>query len=112
MTLRRKLVIGVIATVLSLQFVIPSVQYFSDGANRWGWQMYSRVSLQPEIIAVTADGDRREVDLSRYVFHMRSELRVDAEMLDQLCAMLPDANSFELIHHEDATETEMFQCSG
>jgi hypothetical protein len=109
MTRRKWIALMTILLVLFVQFGIPSMQFFSEGSNRWGWQMYSRQSGKPEITAVMEDGAREAVRLRDHLIVNRSEIRVDEHVVDELCERLPDAQAIELVFESTSTVT-VHQC--
>jgi hypothetical protein len=97
MTRRHRLILMTILAVLTLQFGVPAVQYFSEGANRWGWQMYSREQSLPAVLVVSPEGERTSADLPDHLFLLRSELRIDERAARQLCERYPRAVAIEVV---------------
>lgn len=110
MSRRHHLILLTILGVLLLQFAVPSALLPHSGANRWGWQMYSRQNDRPDIVAILENGDREPVKISDHLARYRSELRLDARALDRLCLRIPDVDSFELTW-ESSGEVAVHQCS-
>ncbi len=100
-----------IAAVLTLQFIVPVIQYPLDGANRWGWQMYSRENPRQDIVALLPDGERVEVEFSDHVFGVRAEMRLTAPVLEQLCDRVIDAESLELYSPSSGELESVFPCN-
>lgn len=111
MTRRHQLILLTILGVLALQFVVPAALLSESGANRWAWQMYSRQTDRPDIVAILEDGDREPVKISDHLAGFRSELRLDARTLDRLCSRIPGVESFELTR-ESSGEEAVHQCNG
>jgi hypothetical protein len=109
MTRQHKLTLGLIAVVLAIQFVVPSIQYFSDGPNRFGWQMYSRENPRPDITAVNVAEERSSVDLNEFVIVLRGELRVTEQVLDELCTLVDGTRYFEL-EYPFSVESRVHEC--
>jgi hypothetical protein len=110
MTNQHRLALTILTIVLVIQFVVPAALLFASGPNRWGWQMYSRESQRPEIVAVFPSGEREQVEFGDHVFHMRAELRVDSGVLRQLCERIPGVEQFELTN-EATNEVAHYRCS-
>lgn len=111
MSYRHIIILITIAFVLTLQFIVPVLQFQLDGANRWGWQMYSRENQRPDIVAVLDSGDRQEIDFREHVHSERSELRLTDSALLQLCERVPDARSFELSSPSTGDLEAEFSCN-
>lgn len=109
MTRRHLIILITVAIVLILQFGVPAIQYFAEGSNRWGWQMYSRENSRPEITAVSTNGNRRAVALSPHLMLSRTELRINDDVLRQLCGRLRETRTLEL-HYENSDEVRVYQC--
>jgi hypothetical protein len=109
MSHRQLLTLLLIAVVVGVQFGIPSIQYFSDGANRWGWQMYSRANPNPMIVAVRADGRHVDVDVREHLSQLRSELRFREREFDLLCQRIPDV-SYLRLHDPRSGEVTVHPC--
>ena len=111
MTRRHILILLTIGIALTLQFLVPILQYPNDGANRWGWQMYSRENPNPDIYAIDNTGQRDEVDLANHLFHRRGEIRIDDHLLVQLCDRIDKVKALELVREAD-DEVVVHQCPG
>jgi hypothetical protein len=110
-TLRHWLAVLTIAIVLTLQIGIPTLQFFEEGVNRWGWQMYSRMPIRPTLTAVHPDGNREPIRLSDHVYYMRSEIRVDNQQaVEQFCERVDGAEAIELFN-EQRDEVTVYPCS-
>jgi hypothetical protein len=110
-TLRHWLAVFTIAIVLTLQICIPTLQFFEEGVNRWGWQMYSRMPIRPTITAIHSDGTREQIRLSDHLYHLRSEIRVDNEqVIEQFCERISDAEAIELVN-EQRDEIAVHRCT-
>jgi hypothetical protein len=110
MSHRHIVIMITIAIVLTLQFIVPVIQYPLDGANRWGWQMYSRENPRPGIVAVLEDGDRQDIRFGDHVYSVRAELRLSEPVLLQLCERVPEAAGFELISRSTGELKAEFPC--
>jgi hypothetical protein len=110
MTRRHVAILMAMALVLSLQFIVPMLQFPSPGANRWGWQMYSRENPRPDIVAHLSDGTTSQIQFSDHVYSVRAEMRLTDPVLRQLCERVPDAISFELLTPSTGELESMFPC--
>jgi hypothetical protein len=110
MMTRQTLSVAVIAIVLTLQFAIPALHLFVDGANRWSWQMYSRAPERPQLTAMFADGTERPLPLNNYVYRFRYELRYDEKFANRLCSEETAAVAIR-IENQLAGEVAQYECS-
>jgi hypothetical protein len=107
---RHRVALLIIGVVLTLQFVVPALFLPASGANRWSWQMYSRNSERPEIVALSVTGEQETITLSDHLYRLRSELRVDSDVLDQLCDRIAGVDHFELTY-ESTDDVVVHPCN-
>jgi hypothetical protein len=110
MKLRHWITLMTILLVLLVQFAIPTMQFFNDGVNRWGWQMYSRQSGRPAMTAILIDGSREKVSLGDHVVVTRSELPLDVNVIEQLCERIDRIEAIELTDKSDG-EVTVYPCN-
>lgn len=75
---------------LLLQIGIPLVKLLGPRPARLGWQMFSSYVVQPEVEVVYRDSTVA-IDQTRYLAHLRSEMRTGDQLPKHLCRVLPRA---------------------
>lgn len=110
MTRRHWITLITILVLLLVQLGIPTMQFFQDGVNRWGWQMYSRQQVRPEMTVVRKDGTRQGTSLSDYLVVFRSEIRITDDVLAQICDRLPDSAETIELRDEETDAVTVYPC--
>lgn len=79
----------IIALFVTIQLAVPIGRLQSDGAQRFGWQMYSAAYHNPTFI-VTSDAGDREIDLDEYVAVGRADVDLVTWLPPHLCRLMPE----------------------
>jgi hypothetical protein len=98
------------AAFLSIQIVVPFVQLvWSTRPARFGWQMYSVVSVVPQFELIMRDGAVNPLDITPYVTSRRGDVPLTRFLPAHLCALFPNAAA---IHYqmEDGSQAGTHPC--
>jgi hypothetical protein len=91
-----------------IQLALPTLRLFADGPmQRFGWQMYSGVRIQPEFSIEHSDGRVEPVKLSDYVAYSRDEVELDERLSAHICRCRKDAKAVRV---KFADREEVFPC--
>ncbi len=112
---RRTLLSGRIAVCffivfLAAQLLIPLVQLaWSPRPARFGWQMYSVVSVVPHFELIMRDGAVMPLDITPYVTSLRGDVPLARFLPAHLCTLFPDATA---VHYQmdDGSQAGTDQC--
>ena len=95
---------------LAAQLLIPLAQLaWSPRPARFGWQMYSVVSVAPHFELIMRDGDVKSLDITPYVTSLRGDVPLARFLPPHLCMLFPDAAA---IHYQkdDGSQAGTYQC--
>jgi hypothetical protein len=95
LTLRELAVACCCALFLAVQLGVPLAQLWAPRPARFGWQMYSVLSVRPRFTLLLADGSRQEVDITAYTANMRGDMAFEQFMPPHLCRQFPRATAIE-----------------
>jgi hypothetical protein len=95
---------------LAAQIVIPLAQLaWSPRPARFGWQMYSVVSVAPSFTLFMRDGATRPLDIRPYVASLRGDVPLAHFLPPHLCRLFPDAAA---VHYQmdDGSQVGTYLC--
>ncbi|MFW5419771.1 hypothetical protein J0910_24435 [Nocardiopsis sp. CNT-189] len=104
---RRRRTAVLVAAALTVQLAVPAAVQLTaeDRPNRFGWQMYSGGSPDPEVEAVSVDGAVASFHYSD-IDADRSEIKIDEALLAKLCAVEPEVAEFRVHRPEKSTTVD------
>jgi hypothetical protein len=95
---------------LAAQILIPLAQLaWSPRPARFGWQMYSVVSVAPHFELIMRDGAVKSLDITPYVTSLRGDVPLARFLPAHLCRLFPDAAA---VHYQmdDGSQAGTYQC--
>jgi hypothetical protein len=96
---------------LAVQLLMPLAQLaWSPRPARFGWQMYSVVSVAPSFELIMRDGAARPLDITPYVTSLRGDVPLARFLPPHLCRLFPDAAA---VHYQmdDGSQAGTYQCN-
>lgn len=86
-----------VAVVLA-QASLPLWSLFATSSTaRWSWQMYSRISTEPTIVIIRANGEEDKIDPTAYFGLIRRDMPHSSRLQKHLEKHLEPGESLKLI---------------
>lgn len=82
---RRRLIVVVVIVIAAVQVGVPMRTLFDPRSSRFGWQMYSSLSLLPVVQIEDAAGELSPIDVSPLIADPRAEIHWAEPLAELIC---------------------------
>ncbi len=97
---------GVFVVLLAVMVALPLLQ-ISEGADRFGWRMFSQVRPLPDFVVVDGSGIETSVAPVEFTAALRGDIPFETALPPHLCSVFPGTVTVRIVARDSKSE---FRC--